>query len=271
MPSGGRMLHSCGAHPRFMARDVTDEQMKYQRIDENRIAAADSPFLVTIFANDKVKIDRAALTELSALAHLPETLETLHAARPGAFTEHPRIERVAVTPDFHKGTGIPVGTVLKTRRCCFPKAVGNDIGCGMVLFALNGIAKEDVAGRRKELVKSLRRIFWEGGRNIPLTGEQRRCLLENGVKGLLEAPGGRGGIWNELDTHRRNLSSAAVTGSRSACSPVFDGYCGPDGVTYDSQIGSVGGGNHFVEIQHVRKSMTLAWQDRRESTKTPCW
>jgi tRNA-splicing ligase RtcB (3'-phosphate/5'-hydroxy nucleic acid ligase) len=38
---------------------------------------------------------------------------------------------VVCTPDFHKGAGIPIGTVLRTVGALIPQAVGNDINCGM--------------------------------------------------------------------------------------------------------------------------------------------
>ena len=54
-------------------------------------------------------------------------------AAPDSFDRDPAIVRVAVTPDFHKARGIPVGTVLATRGFVVPQAIGNDINCGMRL------------------------------------------------------------------------------------------------------------------------------------------
>lgn len=39
-----------------------------------------------------------------------------------------------MTPDFHKGAGIPIGTVLMTEGFVIPQAMGNDINCGMRLY-----------------------------------------------------------------------------------------------------------------------------------------
>lgn len=54
-------------------------------------------------------------------------------AAPESFDCDPGIVRVAITPDFHKARGIPVGTVLATRGFVVPQAIGSDINRGMRL------------------------------------------------------------------------------------------------------------------------------------------
>ena len=86
------------------------------------------------------------------------------------------IERVAVTPDFHKGAGIPIGTVLRSRGVVFPQAVGNDINCGMRLHATN-LDAEEVAAELNRIETKARHLFFEGGRQIPMTNRDREVLL----------------------------------------------------------------------------------------------
>ena len=64
-------------------------------------------FPTRLFATSDVNLERRAVDELLRLLDLQGTLEQLSTDGPPAH-----IERVALTPDFHKGAGIPVGTVI---------------------------------------------------------------------------------------------------------------------------------------------------------------
>src|SRR5262245_59004850 len=85
----------------------------------------------TLFANEQVPIESAAVNELLCMLQLHETVERFADASPDSFATPPAIDRVAVTPDFHKAAGVPVGTVLATRGFVVPAAIGNDVNCGM--------------------------------------------------------------------------------------------------------------------------------------------
>lgn len=224
--------------------------MAYHRIDSNRIVADHLPFPATIFANERVKTDKAAFAELDNLALLAESLERAGAAVPELFSGA-SVEKAAITPDFHKGTGVPIGTTLLTKGAYFPKAMGGDIGCGMALFVLDGVDWRMAEKRKEALTKKLRHIFWGGGRAIPLTAEQRRAMFETGVAGVLASPG-EDGIWTYANKLCTGITDVATFVPQVKCSAVFETYCGPAHATYDSQIGSVGGGNHFVELQRVK-------------------
>ena len=50
---------------------------------------------------------------------------------------------IALMPDAHGGYGMPIGGVLFTERAVVPYAIGMDIGCGVILVDL-GILKEDL-------------------------------------------------------------------------------------------------------------------------------
>jgi tRNA-splicing ligase RtcB len=229
------------------------------RLDANRVRV-DNPQGVDalLFANEKVPVEPAAVTELLEMLQLQTTVEQFAAASPASFDEPPRIVRVAITPDFHKARGIPVGTVLATRGFVMPQAIGNDINCGMRLH-LTSLRAETLAGKMDELETACRHIFFEGGRNIPMTRQQREALFKNGLTGLLEATPrtcseGLWALFHELDVER-DLARVERRGSLKA-EEVFglDDFTGPSShPTRDSQIGSIGGGNHFVELQRVEK------------------
>lgn len=232
---------------------------RLSRLDENRVRI-NNPYGIdaVLFANESVPVEPAAVTELVRMLDLSRTVERFAEASPESFAVEPRVAQVAVTPDFHKARGIPVGTVMATRGFVVPQSIGNDVNCGMRLH-LTSLQAEDVEGRVEELDTAFRHLFFEGGRNIPMTRAQRESLLRRGLTGLLNATPRTltEGIWplfHEMDVgaelerveRRGTLEAERVFG--------LDDFMGPAGeLTRDSQIGSVGGGNHFVEIQKVER------------------
>ena len=47
----------------------------------------------------------------------------------------PGIIQGAAFPDLHPGRGVPVGAAFLSEKVIYPALIGNDIGCGMTLFA----------------------------------------------------------------------------------------------------------------------------------------
>ncbi|HRD78214.1 MAG TPA: RtcB family protein [Hyphomicrobiaceae bacterium] len=159
---------------------------KLERLDASRIKIrARADLDITLFANDGVFLDPASVEEMVSFAGLVDTIEALNARR--FFGDEPaHLERVVLTPDFHRAAGIPVGTVLDARGFVLPKAVGTDIGCGMRLLATD-ITADEFAGLGPGLEERLRYIFFEGGRDIALSASQRRGIFGEGLQGLLGA------------------------------------------------------------------------------------
>ena len=62
-------------------------------------------------------LEQRALDQLATVSALAEVFQTC------AF------------PDLHPGKGIPICVAVATRKIIYPHIVGNDIGCGMALFA----------------------------------------------------------------------------------------------------------------------------------------
>lgn len=239
-----------------------DCSMNYRRINANQIEAIAAPFPISIFANEDVHIEKAAYTELEELTNLSDTLGRFYAAAPEAFAGEPAVDRIVVTPDFHKGAGIPIGAVLKTRNCYLPRAMGSDIGCGMSLFVVHGISPDEVTRNKDAVVEALRRIFFGGARDIALNASQRTAILTDGIRGLLNAVPGHGALWETLENNRGGLAGCVSASHAAERSPVFETFCGHDKPSHDTQTGSIGGGNHFVEIQRVKKVFDRgrAWQ-----------
>ena len=230
---------------------------RLQRLNENEYRVANSFGVDTVvFANDDVPIESVAINELIGLLELRRTIDRIADADKTFFGTPPELCRIAVTPDFHKAAGVPVGTTMATRGFVVPAAIGNDVNCGMRLH-LTSLRESDVVGRAGDLETQLRRSYFEGGRNIPMTRLQREALVRDGLMGLLMSvpKSQQQGIWREFHKHaERDLDHVEQGGSlRAENTFALEDFLGPQELSRDSQIGSIGGGNHFVEIQRVER------------------
>ena len=212
-----------------------------------------------IFANEQVPIESAAVSELSRFLEVGRTVDSLLNQAPEFFGEvEPEVHQVSVTPDFHKGSGVPIGTVIATKGFLIPQAIGNDVNCGMRVH-LTSLTRDQVVSRLDELESKLRYLFFEGGRNIPMTRKQREALFLDGLLGLIDSVprSQEEGLWREFHQSHMTEQLERIHGAGSlAATRVLglDDFLGPhDGFSRDAQIGSIGGGNHFVEIQVVER------------------
>ena len=206
---------------------------------------------VEICAGADVPLETTAVDELLTVLETADTLRRLGDAAVGDGS--PRIERVVCTPDFHKGAGIPIGTVLRTVDALIPQAVGNDINCGMRV-EVTSLTVDRVRPHLDRLERRLRHLFFEGGRQIGLTSAQREGLLREGMPGLLAngVPTVEDGAWRQVGA--ADLTDEALHRSGypvESAEDFRDWINSGGGTSYDSIIGSVGGGNHFAELQYV--------------------
>lgn len=200
--------------------------------------------------------DKNAVEELHQMTALEETLDRLSGI-PGFFPGGGQeIKKIILTPDFHKGAGIPIGTVMLTKGFAVPQAMGNDINCGMRLY-MTDLSEERIWDRLPGLTKKVRHIFFEGGRQIPMTGRQRQAMFRYGLEGLLEtsADSEKEGLWRfyQPEVQERWLDRTVFRGSlRAGDTEGLEDFIGDFGqLSYDDQIGTIGGGNHFLEVQRV--------------------
>lgn len=117
---------------------------------------------------------------------------------------------VALMPDAHVGFGMPIGGVLAVKDVIIPNAVGVDIGCGMCAVKTNS-----------------------------------NFVSRDNLKMILEI------VRNEIPVgfkHQKNRQNPDYM-------PQDNGILGIDSVSarqYESalkQVGTLGGGNHFIELQ----------------------
>ncbi len=120
-------------------------------------------------------------------------------------------KHVAIMPDAHAGKGMPIGGVLATKGVVVPNAVGVDIGCGMCAVKTN-LKASDLERRDLTGVMSYIR------KTVPLGFDhQTKAVNES----LLPA---------DID-----LDSLPFLRDKKAAML--------------KEIGTLGGGNHFIEIQ----------------------
>ncbi len=213
---------------------------------------------ISMFLAEGDKPEKKAVEELRGMMGLKDTVERMK--KWGGFFENQdsSVKKVIVTPDFHKGAGIPIGTVMMTEGFVIPQAMGNDINCGMRVYTTD-LREDEVRPVLAALIPEIRRIFFEGGRSIPMNGIQREAMLREGLTGILETSGEAGGrgIWSyyHKDMQEKDLESTAFRGSVKAgdTEGLGDFIGSPRTLSYDDQIGSIGGGNHFVEMQRVEE------------------
>ena len=214
---------------------------------------------VSFFANDEINLEKQAVDELIDVISVQETVLRLQKEAPDFFADkNANLEKVVLTPDFHKGSGIPIGTVMATRGFILPQAVGNDVNCGM-RFEATSFQYEEVINNLDTIEVNLRNIFFGGGRDIPMTKSQRQSLLQYGLQGLFDTSADvlDRGIWQSLSIAKEEKQLGKMHGrgvyEAKGIFGLEDYLKRSDGATHDPVIGNVGGGNHFAEVQYVKK------------------
>lgn len=124
-------------------------------------------------------------------------------------------KHVAIMPDAHQGYGMPIGGVLATKGVVVPNAVGVDIGCGMRATRTN-LHMDEIVDRHRKLslvVEKIKEV-------IPVGFNHHKDRQEPGP------------FHPVFDKHGCTYT---------VCSDQYEPSL--------RQIGTLGGGNHFIEIQ----------------------
>ncbi len=128
---------------------------------------------------------------------------------------------VCLMPDTHTGKGMPIGGVIAAKDVIIPNAVGVDIGCGMDFVSTN-IRVEDIRKIQTGNGSLVQAMIGGIMRGIPLNTERYRVPQESKVLDLAK---------REMEKYAENAELTEL---------IDDGYF---------QVGSLGGGNHFIELQ----------------------
>ena len=135
-------------------------------------------------------------------------------------SNHPAIfSHVALAPDCHQGYGLPVGGVAAFENVVSPNCVGVDIACGMLAFKTKMKASSLTEKQLKQIVQQIKR-------DIPMGhAHQKTNRWLNDAKVLIE------------EYEKKCKDGGLIENPNITTNAVY------------SQLGTLGGGNHFIEIQ----------------------
>jgi tRNA-splicing ligase RtcB len=195
-----------------------------------REARSDMRVAARIYANDllwdQIRRDRT-LEQLVNVSTLPGV-----------------VEAVLAMPDAHEGYGFPVGGVAAFRAgdgVISPGGVGYDINCGVRLLATD-LRTADLRSRLPDLMHELSRQVPSGrgrGGRLALAPTELDRVLAEGSGALVTR-----GLATEDDLAHTEAEGCMAEAEPDAVSPRAKQRGG-------DQLGTIGSGNHFVEVQNV--------------------
>ncbi len=149
-------------------------------------------------------------------------------------------------PDAHQGYGFPIGGVAAfnlEEGIISPGGVGYDINCGVRLLTAN-LSKEEFLSKRKDLTHDLMRSIPTGvgrGGTEKLTLAKLNEVLSEGADWCLKEGYATKEDIEKIEDNGRIKGADPSKVSQKAKSRGIN------------QLGSLGAGNHFVEVQEVEK------------------
>lgn len=186
---------------------------------------------VFIFANKTIyeQIEKDAITQLFNASKLPS------------------VELVVGMPDIHIGYGLPIGGVFATdakNGIVSPGAVGFDINCGVRLLKTN-LKKDDIEYDSKTILNQFKNKIPAGlgeDSNLKFDKKEFKKIVEKGVPYLIK----QFGLGSKDDVDNIEDNGIFPNASLDSVSKKAINR----GIT---QLGSLGSGNHFIELQYIDK------------------
>lgn len=192
--------------------------------------------LIRMFLTDELPLSGLAQEKLEQLAHLPDLVG------------------IAVLPDVHAkpDNPFPTGTVVASQRRLYPSAIGQDIGCGMAVWhgrvKGNGLSMDQVRAIFHRMVEGVADGKPKRRQVAPQALERMLCT---GAKWAVEE-----GLLREEECvriERRGQFVSPEEAPRVRHAIPSDAWEG--GLT---RVRSIGGGNHFLELQYVEQILDSA-------------
>jgi tRNA-splicing ligase RtcB len=208
---------------------------KIENVDPYRLRINRIGQMVTdadIFVSNRINLESDAVKQLCDAAALPPA------------------RRVLATADIHVGFGVPIGCVLGLDNAIMPAAVGYDINCGMRLlstpFKKGQIDTDAIAQSIAHDVP-----LGEGKENLNLDINSLEDICCNGVAAISNiARRTEHRAWEAYDPDHLENDIQRIEDKGSLPGDISKV---PDIAINKgkNQIGTLGGGNHFIEIQYV--------------------
>jgi tRNA-splicing ligase RtcB len=156
------------------------------------------------------------------------------------------VDAAIAMPDMHEGYGFPIGGVAATELpggVISPGGVGYDINCG-VRMLLSDLTYEEAKPKLEELASQLARAVPSGtgrGGRLKLTPTETEEVLRDGAVWCAKRGIGTG----------EDLSRAEENGHLEGADP--ERVSPRARARGRDQLGTLGSGNHFLEVQRVEK------------------
>jgi len=154
------------------------------------------------------------------------------------------IKKSIVLPDAHQGYGFSIGGVAAFSiddGVISPGGVGYDINCSVRLLRTN-LMKKDIEKKKKEIIEALFKAVPSGvgrGGAIKITKQDIKEILESGAKWAIKK-----GYGSEKDLEHTEENGCMKEAKSENVSERAIARGLP-------QLGSLGAGNHFLEVQFV--------------------
>jgi tRNA-splicing ligase RtcB len=181
-----------------------------------------------IFISENMTIEEDALKQVANVACLPGILKY----------------SIGLA-DMHVGYGFPIGGVAAfdvDKGVISPGGVGYDINCSVRLLKTN-LKKEDIMKKQKEITEALYKKIPSGvGRGSPFNISKQKLneVLEGGAKYIVEKL--------KLGVKEDYLHTEEEGCMKEANAKKISDRAVKRGI---GQLGTLGAGNHFLEVQYV--------------------
>ncbi|MEW5766152.1 MAG: RtcB family protein [bacterium] len=178
---------------------------------------------------------------------LPQLMEDNALQQGASVAVLPGIQKQSIMmPDAHQGYGFPIGGVAAfdaKEGCISPGGIGYDINCGVRLLS-TPLSKDKVESKIRELLEA---IF----RNVPVgVGSKSGLRIREAELDELLNTGTKWALKRGYATEE-DLAHCEEGGSmQSARADRVSNKAKQRG---KNQIGTLGAGNHFIEVQYVDK------------------
>ena len=159
--------------------------------------------------NKNVPIDKTAIKQMQDVAALPFVYK-----------------HVAAMPDAHTGIGAAVGSVVATEKAIIPAAVGVDIGCGMMAYQTN-LKAEWLPDNLKQLRRDIEKVVPRG---TSANKQNKFAEWKEPPPEMIET-----WIGKFAERYHKIVSKHPAIDSKKGIKPY-------------QQLGTLGSGNHFVEL-----------------------
>lgn len=238
---------------RALAREGLDVSYENRTYSVRLNNSLDAPAAEVLLPED-FPVEAKALKQLANLANV----------------RHPsggHVCKCCATPDFHPGdAGVAIGSIVETQGMLIPAAVGSDINCGMRSHVVD-LSLEEFLAKRDRFVELMKGDYFFGTRDVTMTAKTARALFQYGIPGwldaMLDSPTGSI-VKSDLDQLAVECDRVYLGGSMNGNVKFAPEELIPeDGLVRDGGLATIGGGNHFVEIQVVErvedKATAYAW------------